>query len=224
MAKLLLFNKPYRVLSQFTDTQGRATLSDFIATPDVYPAGRLDYDSEGLLLLTDDGTLQNRIADPEFGHWKTYLVQLEGSVDQRALAALRAGPTLADGPTGPAHAREVEPPSLWPRTPPVRIRHNRPTSWIELRIREGRNRQVRRMCAAVGFPVLRLVRTRVGDWSLDALLPGQSRLVAVHLPVDPPKNRPGNPSQPDRSAKIPRPKRPRPHRRNQPRAQRGKKP
>lgn len=200
MAKLLLLNKPYRVLSQFTDSQGRTTLRSFIEDDDVYPAGRLDYDSEGLLLLTDDGALQSRIADPRFGHWKTYLAQVEGEIDETALASLRAGPVLADGPTRPARAAAVEPPSLWEREPPVRARRNRPTSWLEVRIREGRNRQVRRMCAAVGFPVLRLIRTQVGAWSLDELLPGQSRRTEVHLPAEP--------SRRGRSAKIRAPRLP----------------
>lgn len=182
MAKLVLFNKPYGVLSQFTDrgSEGaRATLSDHIALPGVYPAGRLDRDSEGLLLLTDDGRLQARIADPRFKLAKTYLVQVEGEISDQALADLQRGVTLKDGPTRPAQARRIAPPDLWPRDPPVRFRKSIPDGWVELTIREGRNRQVRRMTAAVGYPTLRLVRWRVGDWSLDGLTPGEWRIETV---------------------------------------------
>ena len=182
MAKLVLFNKPYGVLSQFTDrgSEGaRATLSDHITLPSVYPAGRLDRDSEGLLLLTDDGRLQARIADPRFKLAKTYLVQVEGEISDQALADLQRGVTLKDGPTRPAQARRIAPPDLWPRDPPVRFRKSIPDGWIELTIREGRNRQVRRMTAAVGYPTLRLVRWRVGDWSLDGLTPGEWRIETV---------------------------------------------
>ena len=182
MAKLVLFNKPYGVLSQFTDrgSEGaRATLSDHIALPGVYPAGRLDRDSEGLLLLTDDGRLQARIADPRFKLAKTYLVQVEGEISDQALADLQRGVTLKDGPTRPAQARRIAPPDLWLRDPPVRFRKSIPDGWIELTIREGRNRQVRRMTAAVGYPTLRLVRWRVGDWSLDGLAPGEWRVETV---------------------------------------------
>ena len=175
---LILFNKPYGVLSQFTDrgtADARATLSDHIGVPGVYPAGRLDRDSEGLLLLTDDGRLQARIAHPRFKLPKTYLVQVEGVPDDDALAALRSGVRLNDGPTLPAEARRIDPPALWPRDPPIRVRPSVPDSWLSLTIREGRNRQVRRMTAAVGYPTLRLVRWRIGDWTLDDLAPGAWR-------------------------------------------------
>ena len=175
---LVLFNKPYGVLSQFTDrgTEGaRATLSDFGLPANVYPAGRLDRDSEGLLLLTDDGALQARIADPKFKLPKTYLVQVEGEPDDTALEALRRGVRLKDGMTRPAQTRRIAPPALWPRDPPVRFRKSVPDCWIELAIREGRNRQVRRMTAAVGHPTLRLVRQKIGDWDLDGLQPGEWR-------------------------------------------------
>jgi 23S rRNA pseudouridine2457 synthase len=182
MARLILFNKPYGVLSQFTDkgSEGaRATLSDHIAEPGVYPAGRLDRDSEGLLLLTDDGRLQARIADPRFKLPKTYLVQVEGEIGDDALEALHSGVRLNDGMTLPAGAERIAPPELWPRDPPVRFRKSVPDGWISLTLREGRNRQVRRMTAAVGHPTLRLVRWRIGDWTLDGLAPGQWRAVTV---------------------------------------------
>ncbi|WP_394647468.1 pseudouridine synthase [uncultured Sphingomonas sp.] len=175
---LLLFNKPYDVLSQFTDRGSpttRATLSDFIDMPGVYPAGRLDRDSEGLLLLTDDGRLQARIADPKFKLPKTYWVQVEGVPDDAALAALRDGVTLKDGPTRPAEVERLDAPDVWPRTPPIRYRASIPDTWIALTIREGRNRQVRRMTAAVGHPTLRLIRRRIGEWTLDDLAPGAWR-------------------------------------------------
>lgn len=179
---LILFNKPMNVLSQFTDkgTEGsaRATLSDYIDRPGVYPAGRLDRDSEGLLLLTNDGRLQARIADPRFKLPKTYLVQVEGDADEAALAALRHGVMLNDGMTRPAQAERIDPPALWPRDPPVRFRKSVPDCWLRLTISEGRNRQVRRMTAAVGHPTLRLVRWAVGDWTLDGLAPGEWRVVA----------------------------------------------
>lgn len=182
MARLILFNKPYGVLCQFTDNSAgetRPTLSHYIDVPDVYPAGRLDLDSEGLLLLTDDGRLQARIADPKFKLPKTYLVQVEGDVAQDSLDQLRRGVTLKDGPTRPAEVERIDAPALWPRDPPVRYRKSVPDCWLRLTIREGRNRQVRRMTAAVGHPTLRLVRWRVGDWSLDALQPGEWRQVPV---------------------------------------------
>lgn len=175
---LILFNKPYGVLCQFSpENTGpeRPTLADYIDVPGVYPAGRLDLDSEGLLLLTDDGRLQARIADPRFKLPKTYLVQVEGAPDEAALDALRRGVTLKDGPTRPALVERIPPPDLWPRTPPVRFRKSVPDSWLRLTIREGRNRQVRRMTAAVGLPTLRLVRWQVGDWTLDGLETGTWR-------------------------------------------------
>jgi 23S rRNA pseudouridine2457 synthase len=174
MARILLFNKPWGVLSQFTDREaGRPTLADYLDAPGFRVAGRLDRDSEGLLVLTDDGRWQQRIANPRHRHWKTYLVQVEGDAGEEALARLAGGLQLKDGPTLPARVRRVpEPDWLWPRDPPVRERKNVPDCWLEIRIREGRNRQVRRMTAAVGLPTLRLLRVAVGDWSLAGLPPG----------------------------------------------------
>ena len=178
--RLVLFNKPYNVLSQFTDrgTEAgtRQTLSDYIGLPGVYPAGRLDRDSEGLLLLTDDGGLQHRISDPKHKMPKTYWAQVEGVPDAAALDALRTGVELKDGRTAPARAVRIDPPAgLWDRDPPIRFRKSVPDSWIELTITEGRNRQVRRMTAAVGHPTLRLIRARIGDWALGDLKPGEWR-------------------------------------------------
>lgn len=187
MTRLILLNKPFNCLCQFTDDRGRSTLADFIRTPGVYPAGRLDYDSEGLLLLTDTGALQHRIASPQLKMSKTYWVQVEGDISDEALSRLSSGVDLKDGPTRPAKARRLSAPDLWPRNPPVRQRQNIPTSWLELTITEGRNRQVRRMTAAVGFPTLRLIRQRIGDWSLDDLSPGESRTVDVYMPSAPAK-------------------------------------
>jgi 23S rRNA pseudouridine2457 synthase len=178
MARLILFNKPYGVMSQFTDARSetaRPTLSHYIDMPGVYPAGRLDLDSEGLLLLTDDGRLQARIANPRFKTPKTYLVQVEGDPQPDTLAQLRRGVMLKDGMTLPAEAGLIETPELWQRDPPVRFRKTVPDRWISLTIREGKNRQVRRMTAAVGHPTLRLVRWRIGDWSINDLAPGEWR-------------------------------------------------
>tara|TARA_R110002033_G_scaffold13802_7_gene40944 strand:+ start:1505 stop:2050 length:546 start_codon:yes stop_codon:yes gene_type:complete len=180
MAKLILFNKPFGVLPQFTDRGSetkRATLSDFIDVPGVYPAGRLDRDSEGLMILTDDGKLQARIAEPKYKMPKTYLAQVEGEIAEESLSLLRQGIELKDGITRPAEAERIAEPDLWPRDPPIRVRKNIPDSWIRLTISEGRNRQVRRMTAAAGHPTLRLVRWNIGEWSLEGLLPGEWRTV-----------------------------------------------
>ncbi len=179
MTKIILLNKPYDVLCQFTDGGGRQTLADFVPVKGVYPAGRLDRDSEGLVVLTDDGRLQAQIADPRHKMAKTYFAQVEGLPDAPALEALRKGVTLNDGPTLPAGARLADPPGLWPRNPPIRVRQSIPDCWLELTLREGRNRQVRRMTAAVGHPTLRLIRWRVGDWALDDLAPGDWRQITL---------------------------------------------
>ncbi|AWV05834.1 pseudouridine synthase [Marilutibacter maris] len=180
---LVAFNKPFNVLCQFTDRSGsqggspaRRTLAGFGLPADIYPAGRLDYDSEGLLLLTDDGRLAHRLTDPRHKQPKTYWVQVEGDPDDAQLRALRDGVVLKDGPTRPARIRRIETPPLWPRDPPVRFRKTVPDTWLELTIGEGRNRQVRRMTAAVGLPTLRLVRVAIGAVRLDGLAPGQWRL------------------------------------------------
>lgn len=178
MARIILFNKPYGVMSQFTDADGAPGLGRFLDIPGVYAAGRLDKDSEGLLVLTDDGRLQARIADPKHKLEKTYWVQVEGVPDAAALGNLAAGVALNDGRTRPARAKAMPPPpDLWQRDPPIRVRKSVPDSWIELVIREGRNRQVRRMTAAIGHPTLRLIRATVGDWSLEGLPPGGWREV-----------------------------------------------
>ncbi|MGN6514069.1 MAG: pseudouridine synthase [Lysobacteraceae bacterium] len=171
---LIAFNKPYGVLSQFTDRSvpPRRTLAEFGLPPRVYAAGRLDFDSEGLLLLTDDGALAHRLADPRHKQPKTYWAQVEGDPREAQLAQLRRGVTLNDGPTLPAQARRIEAPALWPRDPPVRFRKTVPDAWLEITLREGRNRQVRRMTAAVGLPTLRLVRVAIGAARLDGLAPG----------------------------------------------------
>ncbi len=182
MSAIILFNKPFNVLSQFTDTAGRQTLANYLDAPGYRVAGRLDYDSEGLLLLTDDGQLQQQIANPRHKRWKTYLVQVEGEIESAALARLAAGLELKDGSTLPARARRVDAPDLWQRTPPVRARKTVADSWLQLSIQEGRNRQVRRMTAAVGYPTLRLVRTDIGEWQLADLQPGESRELVVNMP------------------------------------------
>ncbi|MDX2464071.1 MAG: pseudouridine synthase [Porticoccus sp.] len=182
MASLLLFNKPYGVLSQFSDHDGHKGLKHYINYPDVYPMGRLDRDSEGLLLLSDDGQLQARIADPKFKMEKTYLVQIEGDITPAALKSLATGIMLNDGMTKPAKAKKILVPSVLPRNPPIRQRAHQPTSWIELQIKEGRNRQVRRMTAAVGFPTLRLIRSAIGVWQLGDIKPCEYRHETIHLP------------------------------------------
>ncbi len=174
MSRLILFNKPYGVICQFSEHEKHASLAEYIKIKNVYAAGRLDHDSEGLLLLTDDGKLQHKIASPKNKMEKTYWAQVDGQITEEAIKQLRKGVMLKDGLSLPAKARIIDPPEmLWPRDPPVRFRKNIPTSWLELTIREGRNRQVRRMTAAVGFPTLRLIRYKVGEWTLKNILPGE---------------------------------------------------
>lgn len=174
--QVLLLNKPFQVLCQFSEHEGKVTLASFIGQDGIYPAGRLDYDSEGLLLLTGNGPLQHLLTDPKHKLPKTYRVQVEGDISEHALHQLRIGVELKDGKTRPALANRIQPPAdLWERNPPIRFRAEIPTSWLELTITEGRNRQVRRMTAAVGFPTLRLVRVAIGPWSLEGLAPGRSR-------------------------------------------------
>ncbi|MFT6791274.1 MAG: 23S rRNA pseudouridine2457 synthase [Cellvibrionaceae bacterium] len=185
MARLILFNKPYQVLSQFTDLQGRQTLKDFIDRKEVYPAGRLDYDSEGLLLLTDSGELQHQISHPCQKQAKSYWVQVEGAEDKAAMAQLQKGVILKDGPAKPTQINVIDMPDIWQRQPPIRHRKTIPTHWLKITIEEGRNRQVRRMTAAVGLPTLRLIRYQIGPWCLDDLQPGNYR----EQPVYPAKNR-----------------------------------
>ncbi|EED36174.1 ribosomal large subunit pseudouridine synthase E [Luminiphilus syltensis NOR5-1B] len=184
MSEIILINKPFRVLSQFTDREQtsrgpRKTLADYLSAPGFRVAGRLDYDSEGLLLLTNDGVLQQRIANPRHKQWKTYWVQIEGAVNNEILGQLMKGVELKDGPTQPCKATAISEPALWSRDPPVRYRRNVPDSWIEMSLREGRNRQIRRMTAAVGFPTLRLVRRAIGPWQLDTLRPGEHRRLTL---------------------------------------------
>lgn len=190
MPDIILLNKPHNVLSQFSDTEGRSTLADFLQAPGFRAAGRLDYDSEGLLLLTDDGRLQQQVANPRHKLWKTYWVQVEGNITDVALQQLVCGVKLRDGVTAPARAKHLASPTLWDRDPPVRVRLSVPDSWLELSIREGRNRQVRRMTAAIGFPTLRLVRVGIGQWTLDGMQPGEHQKQSVNMPAsDAPKPR-----------------------------------
>ncbi|MFT6122072.1 MAG: 23S rRNA pseudouridine2457 synthase [Oleiphilaceae bacterium] len=182
MSTLYLLNKPFQVLSQFTDSEGRNTLANFIKTPKIYPAGRLDYDSEGLLILTGDGAVQARISDPKHKLPKTYWVQVEGIITEKEIQQLQQGVHLKDGKTKPAKAKKMNEPDIWTRTPPIRERANAQTSWLELSITEGRNRQVRRMTAEVGFPTLRLIRYSIGQWTLDGLSPGEHKTAEIHLP------------------------------------------
>ncbi|MCG7896993.1 MAG: pseudouridine synthase [Candidatus Thiodiazotropha lotti] len=170
---LILLNKPFGVLTQFTDAQGRPTLADFIKTKGVYAAGRLDRESEGLVILTDDGKLQQQITRPGKKSWKTYWVQVEGIPSDQSIEQLKQGVVLKDGPTLPAKVRKIAEPTLWPRNPPVRFRARIPTQWLEIALQEGRNRQVRRMTASIGHPTLRLVRTSIGKWRLKHLQPGE---------------------------------------------------
>lgn len=173
MTQIVLFNKPFRVLTQFTDDKDRATLADYIPIKNVYPAGRLDFDSEGLLILTDDGKLQAKLSSPKFNCKKVYWAQVEGTPDDKAMYLLSQGVTLKDGFAKAYSARIIATPELWPRNPPIRERKNSPTTWIEITLTEGRNRQVRRMTAHVGYPTLRLVRVQIGEYQLDVLQPGE---------------------------------------------------
>lgn len=188
MAKLVLFNKPFLVLSQFTDTEGRETLAKYIQDKSLHVCGRLDYDSEGLLLLTDSGPLKHLISHPNSRKLKTYWVQVEGTPTEKSLQDLREGIRLKDGITLPAKVKWIPPPALWDRHPPIRERKNIPTSWLELSITEGRNRQVRRMTAAVGLPTLRLVRSRIDNWELGNLAPGEMAYLELNVPEALPKS------------------------------------
>lgn len=180
MSKLILFNKPYGVICQFSHDDNHPSLAEYIPIKKVYPAGRLDHDSEGLLLLTDDGSLQNKITHPKNKMAKTYWVQVDNQITNTAIQQLSKGVELKDGLTLPATVKLItEPDNLWPRTPPVRFRKNIPTSWIEITIKEGRNRQIRRMTAKAGFPTLRLIRYKIGDWNLDELKPGEYKKLTV---------------------------------------------
>ena len=195
MANIILFNKPFNVLSQFTDDDGRPTLANYMTAPGYRVAGRLDYDSEGLLILTDDGRLQQQIANPVHKNWKNYLVQVEGELNTITVEQLATGVKLNDGMTLPAKARKVAQPVLWDRDPPIRVRKTVSDSWLELSIREGRNRQIRRMTANVGFPTLRLVRIAVGEWTIEGLQPGQYREMSVPMAIrrmkpNPPQRKP----------------------------------
>lgn len=182
MPEIILLNKPFDVLCQFTDSGGRSTLSDYISEPGFYAAGRLDLDSEGLVVLTNSGAVQHQISHPQKKMTKTYWVQVEGQPSHSDLEAIRRGISLSDGKCLPAPLKEISPPDIWPRNPPVRFRRNIPTTWLEIRLQEGRNRQVRRMTAAIGFPTLRLIRVSIGPWELGALQPGESQKLPVHVP------------------------------------------
>ena len=199
MATLVLFNKPFGVLSQFTDGDNRPTLAQYIKLPNVYPAGRLDHDSEGLLLLTDDGDLQHHISHPAHKQPKTYWVQVEGAPNSYALTKLRQGVELNDGITLPAEARLIPTPKLWERDPPIRSRVNIPTQWVEIVISEGKNRQIRRMTAAVGHPTLRLVPVKIGNSTLEGIAPGEYKATTINLPksamTDAPRGRNNRPAQ-----------------------------
>ena len=182
LSSIILFNKPFQVLSQFSDrdttvAEPRKTLGNYLSAPNFRVAGRLDYDSEGLIILTDNGQLQQRISNPKYKLWKTYWVQVEGKINNTELNRLCSGIMLKDGLTRPAHARRINEPILWPRNPPIRHRTAVPESWLEISLQEGRNRQVRRMTAAVGFPTLRLIRISVGDWHIENLIPGEYRIL-----------------------------------------------
>ncbi|MBS9778210.1 MAG: pseudouridine synthase [Gammaproteobacteria bacterium] len=179
--EIILFNKPFRCLSQFTDDEGRDTLSNYITEKGFYAAGRLDYDSEGLIVLTNNGKLQERIASPTFKKPKTYIAQVEGNLSKHAVRDLQNGISLKDGMTLPAQVKKISPPKLWVRNPPVRYRKSVPESWIKITITEGRNRQVRRMLAHVGFPCLRLVRVSIGEWALQGLASGQSKKIKTKI-------------------------------------------
>lgn len=183
MATLVLFNKPFQVLTQFTDDNNRTTLANYVSIKSVYPAGRLDYDSEGLLLLTDDGNLQHAISHPNKKMAKTYWVQVEGLVSDESLRKLESGVELKDGLTKPAKAKRIDEPDIWARNPPIRERKAIPTTWLELTIWEGKNRQVRRMTAAAGNPTLRLIRVQIGPWRLDTLKPGEYKVIEVDSPA-----------------------------------------
>jgi 23S rRNA pseudouridine2457 synthase len=182
MATLILFNKPFKVMSQFTDKEGRDTLAKFINQKGLYPAGRLDYDSEGLMLLTDDGALQHQISHPKNKLPKTYWVQVEGQATDEAIRRLSNGVMLRDGKTRPAKVKIINEPKIWQRNPPIRDRKNKPTQWLEITITEGKNRQVRRMTAAVDLPTLRLIRHSIGQWQLGDLAPGDSQSLNLHMP------------------------------------------
>ncbi len=201
MPSIILFNKPFQVLSQFTDENNRTTLKEFIPDkPGFYVAGRLDFDSEGLLLLTNHGPLQHYIAHPKFDKKKTYWVQVEGEITPEAIKKLASGVTLKDGTTKPTIAKRIDtPPELWPRTPPIRERQSIPTSWLSLTLTEGKNRQVRRMTAAVGFPTLRLIRGNIDNWGIDDLKPGEFRQIEVSMPDIPKTRKNINPKNPKKA-------------------------